>query len=180
MSEFALWRRLDTPCHDAALLSRGDAGYALQGTAIFKHPAGPACVHYSVDIDASWRTRHGRGFLAGRALDHVIGRDAEIGYLDGALMPGLDHLWDLDYGFTPTTNLQQLRKVALAPGESIDLPVAWLDLDAATLSELSQRYERRDETTYHYTAPSVPYEGLLQLSRNGFVRRRPLLLEMEL
>jgi hypothetical protein len=33
MSEFAIWRRLDQPGHDAALLRRSDDGWLLQGTA---------------------------------------------------------------------------------------------------------------------------------------------------
>jgi hypothetical protein len=182
MSEFAIWRRLDTPGHDAALLTRSGAGWSLRGTAVFKHQAGPACIHYSVDVDTAWKTRRGtvQGFLADDRFDHVIGREPEGWYLNGAPMRCLDHLWDIDYGFTPATNLLQLRRTAPAQGQKIDLPVAWFDIDAATLIELPQRYERRDATTYWYTAPSVPYEGLLELSDNGFVRRYPHLWEMEM
>ncbi|MBA3449437.1 MAG: putative glycolipid-binding domain-containing protein [Pseudaminobacter sp.] len=182
MSEFAIWRRLDTPGHDAALLTQSDAGWLLQGTAVFKHQAGPACIHYSVDLDSSWRTKRGQvqGFLADRKLDHLINRESDGWYLNGALIDGLEHLWDLDYGFTPATNLQQLRRLAPVPGQVIDLPVAWFDIDVATLTELPQRYERRDETTYWYVAPSVPYEGLLELSLNGFARSYPQLWKMEI
>ncbi|MBV9748520.1 MAG: putative glycolipid-binding domain-containing protein, partial [Acetobacteraceae bacterium] len=59
MSESAIWRRLDAPGHDAALLTRNDTGWSLRGTAVFKHHAGPACINYAVEIDASWRTRRG-------------------------------------------------------------------------------------------------------------------------
>ena len=181
MSAFAIWRRLDTPGHDAALLTRSDTGWSLRGTAVFKHPAGPACIDYSVDLDAGWKTRRGtvRGFLADRELDHVISREAGGWRLDGALIEGLEHLWDLDYGFTPATNLQQLRRVAIVSGQAVDLPVAWFDIDATTLTELPQRYERRGETTYWYVAPTVPYEGLLELSADGFAANYPRLWTME-
>lgn len=181
MSAFALWRRLDTPGHDAAVLMQTGTGWALQGTAVFRHEAGPACIRYSVDLDASWRTRQGKvqGFLADRIFDRVISREPDGWYLDGLAVDGLQHLWDLDYGFTPATNLQQLRRAGPATGEAADLPVAWFDMDATTLTELPQRYERRDETTYWYEAPSIPYEGLLQLSANGFARVYPQLWEME-
>lgn len=182
MSEFAIWRRLDTPGHDAALLTRTDAGWLLTGTAVFKHEAGPACINYSVDLHASWRTRQGRvhGFVADRKLDHIINREADGWYFNGAFVPGLKHLWDLDYGFTPATNLQQLRRVPIVPGRAVDLPVAWFDVDAITLTELPQRYERRDETTYWYEAPTVPYEGLLELSPDGFAMSYPRLWKMEI
>ena len=182
MSAFALWRRLDTPGHDAALLTRSAAGWSLHGTAVFKHQSGPACIHYSVDVDTAWRAQRGtvQGFLASGRVDHLISREPEGWHLDGALVCGLEHLCDIDYGFTPATNLLPLRRVAPAPGQAVDLPVAWFDIDAATLTELPQRYERRDATTYWYMAPTVPYEGLLELSDNGFARSYPHLWAMEL
>jgi hypothetical protein len=183
MSDVALWRRLDRPGHDAALLVRAGLGWSLRGTAVFRHEAGPACVHYALHLDRSWRTTRGevQGFLAGRSVNHAIDRGPEGWRLDGRRVAGLDrHLLDLDYGFTPATNLPQLRRLGLEPGQAADLPVAWFDLGAARLTELPQRYERRDGTTYRYSAPTVPYEGLLELSsRSGFVRRYPLLWEME-
>ena len=92
MSEFALWRRLDVPGHDAALLTRRDSGWSLRGAAIFKHRDGPACINYLVDVDASWRTERGRvqGFLAGRSLDHIINRQPDGWHLDGVLIRGDD------------------------------------------------------------------------------------------
>jgi hypothetical protein len=154
----------------------------LRGTAVFKHQAGPACLNYSVDVDACWRTKRGevQGFLADRKLDHVISREPDGWYLNGSLVDGLEHLWDLDYGFTPATNLQQMRRVAAVPDQAIDLPVAWFDIDTTTLTELPQRYERRSETTYWYVAPTVPYEGLLELSQNGFASIYPRLWKMEM
>jgi uncharacterized protein len=182
MSEFALWRRLDVPGHDAAVLNRRDSGWSLRGAAVFKHNDGPACINYLVDVDASWRTERGRvqGFLAGRSLDHFIDRQPDGWYLDGALIRGLEHLRDIDYGFTPATNLLQLRGIVASPGQAVDLPVAWFDLDSATLTELPQRYERLSETNYYYQAPTVPYQGLLELSQNGFVKTYPQLWEMEI
>jgi len=175
MSALAIWRRLDTPGHDAASLKPSGEGWSLRGMAVFKHQQGPAAIDYSVDIDASWRTIRGRvkGFLAERPFDHVISRETGGWYLDGALFEGLGHLLDLDYGFTPATNLQQLRRVAPSLGQAVDLPVVWFDIDQTTLTELPQRYERRGETTYWYRAPSVPFEGLLELSPDGFARSYP-------
>jgi hypothetical protein len=181
MGDFAIWRRLDTPGHDAALLRRSDIGWTLSGAAVFRHPAGPACIEYSVEIDPFWRTTAGqiKGFLAEIRLNHVVSRKSDGWYLNGALVGGLNHLWDLDFGFTPATNLHQLRRAAIKPGQTVDLPVAWFDVEAITLTELPQRYERRDEMTYWYVAPTVPYEGLLEMSRSGFARSYPKLWRME-
>lgn len=177
----ALWRRLDTPGHDTAFLMQTDNGWSLRGTAVFKHAEGSACVTYSVDLDPCWSTRSGMisGFIGTRKIEHRIRRESIGWYLDDRLIDGLTHLVDLDYGFTPATNLQQLRRLALEIGQAADLDIVWFDIDACTLTELPQHYERRSETTYWYTAPSVPYEGLLEISPSGFVRRYPGLWRME-
>ena len=63
--------------------------------------------------------------------------------------------------------------MSLRQGQSMDFPVAWFDLDAGNLTELPQRYERIGESTYRYTAPTIPYEAVLQLSSNAFVAAYP-------
>jgi hypothetical protein len=149
--------------------------------AVFKHEAGPACINYAVELDRSWGTISGdiRGFLAGRPIGHVIRRENDGWYLNGTMIAGLHHLVDLDYGFTPATNMQLLRRINLNAGQSMDVSVVWFDIDAATLTKLPQRYERRDETSYWYKSPTGAYEAMLQVSENGFARIYPDLWEME-
>jgi uncharacterized protein len=182
MSEFAIWRRLDLPGHDAARLSRAGDGWDLKGTAVFKHELGPACIEYAVNVDSAWRTRRAavRGFVQRLSMDHEIVHAREGWYLDGKLMKGLSHLSDIDFGFTPATNTLQLRRVAISPGQEVELPVAWLDLGAAALTELPQRYRRIDERTYDYAAPSVGYTGRLELLENGFIKTYPTLWEAQM
>ena len=182
MSEFALWRRLDRPGHDAALLQPDADGWLLQGMAVFGHEAGPASVAYRVAVDALWRTKRGniRGFLGDRRFQHDIRRDADGWRLDGVIVEGLQDLVDLDYGFTPATNVLQLRRTAPPPGQKISVPVAWFDLDSVTLTELPQSYERRDDATYWYVAPTVPYQALLEVASNGFVKSYPGLWRLEI
>jgi len=167
---------LDLAGHDAALVRRLNNGWLLGGTAVFKHRAGPACINYTVSVDSSWRSRRGtvQGFVGGKRFAHVVKRASDGWYLDGTLVRGLEHLTDIDYGFTPATNLLQLRRVRTEPGQAIDLPVVWFDAEATTLIELPQRYECLDETTYQYSAPTVGYHGHLELqSRYGFVKSYP-------
>ncbi|SFR88492.1 hypothetical protein SAMN05216570_0290 [Dyella sp. OK004] len=177
----AMWRRLDTPGHDVASLVQSDTGWLLHGVAVFLHELGPASVEYSVDLDPTWQTRggHVRGHVAGNKFNHVITRDVDGWYLDGVLSAGTEQPCDLDYGFTPATNLQQLRRLALAPGRTAELSVVWFDIGVTALAVLPQRYERRGDTSYWYEAPTIPYEGLLDIAANGFVRLYPSLWAME-
>jgi len=114
-----------------------------------------------------------RGFLAGRPVAHDIAWTVKGWSIDGRLCPGLGHLADLDFGFTPATNLQQLRRVKLGIGDSVELPVAWLEAGSDTLVELPQRYRRLDETRYAYEAPGVPYAATLEIAANGFAAHYP-------
>jgi uncharacterized protein len=97
--------------------------------------------------------------------------------LNGAPVPGLEALVDLDLGFTPATNVLPLRRLALPVGGAADAPAAWLDVAAGTLSILQQRYERRSATTYAYATPR--YAELLEIAPTGFIRRYPDGWEME-
>ena len=114
-----------------------------------------------------------RGFIGERAVEVVIARRGSAWTLNGVVVAGLDHLSDLDLSFTPATNLQQFRRVPMVASETVPLPVAWFDADAGTLTELLQTYERRGPNAFWYRAPSVGYEGLLELAPNGFIRNYP-------
>ncbi len=175
MAEFAAWMRLDRPGRDAALLLPFDGGWLLRGAAAFEHDRGAAAVAYQVKVDALWRTERGivSGLLGDKTIQHEIRRDNRRWSLDGAMMEGLDHLVDLDYGFTPATNVLQLSRIALEPGQRAEVPAAWFDLDSASLIELPQSYERRSERSYWYEAPTVPYKALLEIAPNSFVLSYP-------
>jgi hypothetical protein len=175
LTAFAAWRRLDRPGADAALLRPNAGGWLLQGAAAFEHELGPATVAYQVEVDARWETRRGTvsGFVGVNAVRREILRDHDGWRLDGRRVEGLKHLVDLDFGFTPATNLLQLSRIGLSPGQKAQVPVAWFDLDSVSLIELPQTYERRGHARYWYTAPTVPYQALLEIAANGFVRSYP-------
>src|SRR5690606_7582340 len=78
-----------------------------------------------------------------------------------------------DFGFTPATNFQQLKRAALGIGERAEISVVWYDIGGEKLTELPQIYERRDETHYWYQSPPTSYEAILELDATGFVRVYP-------
>jgi uncharacterized protein len=181
MCEFAIWHRLDQPGHDAALLRRSDDGWLLQGTAAFSDSCGPASVAYDVEADLEWRAKRGsvRGFLGDRTFYYDIRRESEGWFLNGSVIEGLKHLVDLDYGFTPATNILHLRRNTSALGKTASFSVAWFDLENGSLTELRQIYERRSETTYWYASPRSAYEGLIEMASSGFVKIYPGLWRLE-
>jgi len=178
-----LWRRLDGPGHDACrLVSDGD-GSRIEGTAVLQIDGSAALLRYAVCCDSSWRARRGevRGWIGDRTIDLDITPLAGAGWvgwsLNGVEVRAVRGCADLDFGFTPATNLFQLRRLALAPGQGADDAVAWLDVSVGTLDRLVQRYERRSETIYWYEAKRFEYAALLEVDRDGFIRRYPGLWE---
>jgi uncharacterized protein len=178
-----LWRRLDSAGHDACRLVQGDDGWRLEGVTAFWHEGIPAGLTYEVECDTEWQTRKGvvHGWVDARPLDFRITRTPDgIWTLNGQVVPDLDQCIDLDLGFTPATNLFQIRRVALQVGEAADVPVAWLDVPVGTLERLHQHYERRTTEVYWYEAPRFDYSALLQVSAVGFVEKYPNLWDAEL
>jgi hypothetical protein len=177
-----LWSRLDTPGHDACNLGESESGWELDGRAVFVHEGLPARLDYNLTCDRSWHTRRGKvsGWLGARPIDFDITRSADgVWTRNGDTVRGLEACVDLDLGFSPATNLFQLRRLALAEGDAADAPVAWLDVSSGMLDLLFQRYERRSKLTYWYEAPRFDYAALLEVDELGFVRRYPGLWEVQ-
>jgi hypothetical protein len=172
-----LWRRLDTPGHDACRLVRDGAGWRLQGAAVFADAGRPAWLAYEVVCDSRWRTvqAHVHGYVGDRSIDVEIAAAAGVWQLNGAVADAVAGCVDVDLGFTPATNLLSIRRLALAPGAAADVRAAWFDVSTRGLQPLDQRYERRGETSYWYQAPAFGYAAELEVLPSGFVRRYPKL-----
>jgi hypothetical protein len=179
---FILWRRLDAPGHDACCLEQTEGGWQLEGTAVFRENGVAALLAYRVRCDSAWRTQHGQvdGWLGAQPVSFTVARTTGgVWTLNDVPITGLENCVDLDFGFTPATNLLQLRRIDLSPGQSADVPVAWLDASSTTLEMVPQRYERRTEGTYWYESPRFDYDALLEVTPTGFVQRYPGLWEAE-
>jgi len=177
-----LWRRLDVPGHDACRLSRDGEGWALRGVAAFVHEGAPARLDYGVRCDDAWRTLDGHveGWLGATGIALRVARAPDGAWrLNDRVVAGLDDCVDVDFGFTPATNVLQLRRIALAVGDGADVPVAWVDAAGGALRRLEQRYEHVSGEGvggwYGYSAPAFDYQARLDVGASGFVRDYPRL-----
>lgn len=176
----AFWKRLDLPGRDAACVRGTDDGFELFGQAVFLDPRGPASLRYVLDLDPDWSTRQGHvtGFIGGRTVDTLILRGPGGWTLNGRDF-GMADIVDLDLGFTPATNMVQLRRVGLAQGASAAFDVAWLEAGDEALMRLPQFYRRASDTDYAYDSPTSNYSGTIVLAPSGFAAVYPDLWEIE-
>lgn len=167
-----LWRRLDVAGHDACRVLRSGAGWLVEGRAVFAHEQGPASLHYRVSCDERWQGREGHvhGFVGEQSIEIAARRDGDGWRVNEQVVPDVH---DIDFGFTPATNLIQLRRLALEIGHAGAAPAAWLDLDSLTLERLDQTYERRSASSYWYAAPRFDYHALLEVDEHGFALSYP-------
>ncbi|HEV7433549.1 MAG TPA: putative glycolipid-binding domain-containing protein [Pseudorhizobium sp.] len=147
----AFWRRLDVPGHDAASVRELEDGCELSGQSTFLDPRGPTALRYVLTLDGNWVTRAGRitGFIDDRAIDDHIVRSASGWRINGRAV-GMGDILDLDLGFTPATNMVQLRRVSLAIGASTSFDFAWHEAGGEELQRLPQEYRRASDYDYPY------------------------------
>lgn len=177
----AFWRRLDRPGHDACMLEYAGASWVLSGHAVFLDDEGPASLAYRVVTGTDWVARVGRvtGWIGERVIDWTIQHEPDGWRLDGREAPGLEHCLDIDFGFTPATNVLQLQRLDMAVGDRAEAPAVWMDTTSDGLAALAQTYVRRSEIAYDYEAPGARYAGRLELGPSGFIARYPGLWEAE-
>ena len=176
MATTILWRRLDTPGHDSCRLTSLFGLWRIEGAAVFVSNVGPAMLSYRVDCDRRWRTRSARvlGWTGAQSVDVAVHRAADGRWrLNGEPVAEVEGLCDIDLGFTPATNLNPVRRLALAVGQAADATAAWLDPSDWGLKRLVQRYERTGAGTYAYRAPGLGFAAELHVTDAGFVRDYP-------
>lgn len=178
---FTLWRRLDVQGRDACWLEKMPRGWELYGAAVFAHEKGPAFINYDVEYDAQWNTvaAHTRGRVGHAEFAHEILRTQSGWTLNGRHIDGMQDITQIDFGFTPATNLPQIKKLDLAVGARSVCDAVWFDFGEINLAPLRQFYERKTERNYWYESPSANYSGILVVSENGFIAEYPNLWRAE-
>jgi uncharacterized protein len=180
--EIILWRRLDSPGHEAARLVSHPPMWQLTGTAVFRESGRPCRLEYRVVCSGDWMTLHGQvagWYGSDRIKCEVRANARREWHLNEREQPSVAGSADLDLAFSPATNLLAIRRLALAPGESATVRSAWLTFPELTLEPLEQLYRRTGPFTYSYDAPDHGVAVELEVDAAGFVVRYPGLWERE-
>lgn len=170
----AEWRSLaDGGAEQCTLWRRGD-GYTVEGLAI-RLEGGYWRIDYRVDLDARWFTERaivrwqGNGSTGRMLLEH----DGKGHWtIDGALRASLTGCGDIDFGFSPVTNLMPVRRLGSDEGSEVAVRAAWLRFPALEVTAAEQTYTRLNAGRVRYESRSG-YRAELQVSEWGFVTHYP-------
>ncbi len=182
-STVTLWRRVDAPGHDAAVLAEGPTGATFDGVAVFLHDGKVGRLAYRVVCDPQWRTLRVRvtGSVDATSVDVALTRDEGNRWsVDGSHRPELDGCDDVDLSFTPATNTLPIRRLKLAIGERADVAAAWLRFPSLTVERLPQVYARLDATHYRYESRGGAFVATLETDGAGLVVDYPGIWRSEL
>jgi hypothetical protein len=177
-----LWRRLDQPGHESALLDFHHSCWRLTGTAVFAHKHQPCRLDYLVVCNSDWQTVSGKvvGWVGNDAVEIELAVDsAHRWLLNGTECRQVAGCIDLDLNFSPSTNLLPIRRLRPAIGEEVEVKAAWLRFPSFTLEPLAQRYHRIDAATYRYESAGGRFVADLQVNEVGFVTRYPNFWQVE-
>jgi uncharacterized protein len=171
-----LWRWLDRPGHEAAIVRAADAGWVLAGCAAFAHEGSPCQLAYEVVCDEGWRTVSATvdGWVGSRPVGVGIAVDDQGRWrLNGSPCPAADGCIDVDLNFSPSTNLLPIRRLGLSVGEDARVRAAWLRFPEFTLEPLEQVYRRTGPSTYRYQSGDGSFVRDLEVAELGFMTSYP-------
>jgi len=176
-----LWRRIDTPGHEAARLVSRDGRWHLLGTAVFAEEGLVCRLDYRIACDDRWRTLSAvvTGWVGDEEVEIEIANHDGRWTMNGAECPQVAGCTDVDLNVSPSTNLLPIRRLRLEVGEDGPASAAWLRFPSLRLERLDQRYTRLGERAYRYESADGAFQRDIEVDGAGMVTRYPGLWEPE-
>ena len=182
MSDSIIWRMLEQHGYEFADLAAKEDGWKLSGTAIFVHEGCPSRMNYLVICDSSWSTRsvNVHGMMGAEKVGIDLDVNSDQGWRrNGVSQAAVSGCVDVDLGFSPSTNILPIRRLALDVDEEAEIKAAWLQFPSFELKELTQTYRREGDRVYRYESGGGSFVSTLATNDVGFVIDYPGLWRAE-
>jgi uncharacterized protein len=172
VGETILWRRLDLPGHEIVMIAPAADGWQLDGVAVLVESGRPCRIEYDIDCDLRWMTRRCaiRGHVGEQRVSLDVVRSStgvwSIGGTEATALEGCD---DIDLGFSPSTNLLPIRRLALPVGAHSVVRAAWIRFPELTAEVLVQTYTHLSADRYVYESAGATFRRELQVDAFGCV-----------
>jgi uncharacterized protein len=136
----------------------------------------PFDLTYQVRVDQSWRVQACELHVAGASSHELLLIADGMGHwLDatGAELPALEGCLDIDIAVTPFTNTLPVRRLALEPGQSEEITVAYISVPDLSVRAVRQRYTLQARTdagsTYRYEGLESDFKADVTVNADGLV-----------
>jgi uncharacterized protein len=131
---------------------------------------------YVISCDSQWRTRTAN--ISGEVGNQDIHIEVSVNenqewYFNGIECSVVEGCIDIDLGFSPSTNLLPIRRLALDVGQHSEVRAAWLPFPSLKFELLPQVYKREGEDIYKYESRAGAFTRLLKVNESGFVTDYP-------
>jgi hypothetical protein len=136
----------------------------------------PFRLWYEMVCDTNWKVRE-LGLISlsdkGKNIKIQVNAEGRWSTISGEVLPQLDGCIDVDISVTPFTNTLPIRRLALSPGQSAELLVAYVAAPALELKPAKQRYTclelNPQGAVYRYEGLETGFSRELQVDADGLV-----------
>jgi hypothetical protein len=157
-------------------LRQNDEGVSVDSVVIGMQQNSPFRVWYAIHTDGNWKVQRCTLRLLGDSHQEItLQTDSTNRWTDAAStpLPALDGCVDVDITVTPFTNTLPIRRLALKPGQSIDIVVAYIAVPELKVRPAPQRYTCLESSTeggiYRYESLTSSFTRDLRVDAQGLV-----------
>ncbi len=184
MRREVVWSKWNGTGAEHLLLEVGQDGLIADGLVVgVDDGEQPLRVHYEVRCDVNWNVRTVKLYVpsidpATPTVSLLADGEGNWTTHDGEPMRELEGCMDVDISATPFTNTLPIRRLGLAPGESADILVAYLNVKKMRTWTEEQRYTRLDpngDEVYKYESLDGGFTADLLVDSDGLVLDYPCL-----
>jgi len=167
MAKHYRWRDATGDGVQEVVLDRAPGQVSAEGMVI----AAGFAARFRLLMDQRWRTRRLSVALLGRPGVLVLLADGQGGWTDGegASLPALDGVADVDIAMTPMTNTLPIRRLRTAVGKSVDLDMAYVAVPTLAVTRDRQRYTRLEDRLWRYESRDSDFTRDITVDEDGVV-----------
>lgn len=167
-----LWQWLQGTGLERFELLRSGEEWIMRGVILTLAETGAAEARYELACDEQWHTRRAHITL----LDDRGERSLEIAvaggcwFENGRVNKAVQDAFDIDLGWSPSTNTLPICRLRLGVGQSSGpLIAAWVQFPELTLQPLPQEYLRASDREYRYSSRNGAFIAGLTVDETGLV-----------
>jgi hypothetical protein len=164
------WRDADGVGLQHLALTRAPGVITAEGM-ILSGGEAPFAARYRLLLDGRWRVRRLAVAVLGVEAPLVLLADGKGGWTgaDGAALPALEGVVDVDLSASPVTNTLPIRRLRVAVGRSAEVDTAYVSFPSLAVTRDPQRYTRSEDRRWRYESRDGDFARDITVDEDGVV-----------